>query len=97
MKEVTVTAQCTSKSDDWQCTKERKTWLWPHPSQQSCCLDFPSEAAGEEQGLELERLHTESPELPCLFWNTNHRTLNHPVAELIQLSVQIETLATTRT
>lgn len=48
-------------------------------------------------GLELERLHAESSEPPCLFWNTGHRTLNHPVAEVIQLSVQIETLATTRT
>lgn len=97
VKKVTATAQCTSKSGDWQCTKERRPWLWPHPSQQSGCLDCPSVAAGEEQGLELERLHAESSELPCLFWNTGHRTLNHPVAEVIQLSVQIETLATTRT
>lgn len=62
MKKVTVTVQCTSKSGDRLSMKVRR--LWPHPSQQSCCLDFPSVAAGEEQGLELERLHISHQNCP---------------------------------
>lgn len=49
-----------SKSGDWQCTKERRPWLWSHPSQQSCCLDCPS------VGTRLQtRARTGAGEAPC--------------------------------
>lgn len=83
-KKVIVTVQCTSKSSDWQCRKEKKCMALICILQNGAvALDFPSVAAGEVQGPELLGRHTESSELPCLPWNTDHRTLNHPAAELI--------------